>query len=433
MARQPCHGRLTGMPQGRIAKLAAVWRVRPEERAPVAWAFLYFFCLLASYYVLRPVRDAMGIAGKVQELPKLFLVTLAVTFVVTPLFTALVSRWSRRRFVPIANRFFAAQLLVFAWLLHAPNAGAATARVFFVWTSVFNLFSVTIFWAFMADVVRREQGVRLFGLIGAGGTLGAMAGSAVTALLSARLGASALLVIAAVLLEVTVHCVSRLGALFATPTEDAAGRDAELGRGGVVAWARAAAASPYLVAIVGYMLLFSFTSTFVYFEQARIVKAALPTTALRTELFAKMDLAVNLGSLLLQGVLVAPLLRVVGVGAVLVVLPALTLAGCVALGVHPTLTAVVVFQVARRACDYGIAKPAREVLFTVVTREEKYKAKAFIDTFVYRTGDALGAAVFGGAAALGPMVLVVSVPACLVWMGVSFALGRLRPPVTASP
>jgi ATP:ADP antiporter, AAA family len=413
------------MPNARLAPLAAALRVRRDERAAVAWAFLYFFCLLASYYVLRPVRDAMGIAGKVQELPRLFLVTLAVTLVVTPLFTALVSRWSRRRFIPIANRFFAAQLLVFAWLLHAPEAGPDTARVFFVWTSVFNLFSVSIFWSFMADLFRREQGVRLFGLIGAGGTLGAMAGSAVTALLSARIGAPALLVVAAGLLEVTVHCVARLSRLFAGPEEDAAGRDTELGRGGVLAWVTTAARSPYLVAIVGYMLLFSFTSTFVYFEQARIVKAALPTMALRTELFAKMDLAVNVGSLLLQGVLVAPLLRALGVGAVLVVLPALTLGGCVVLGVHPTLTAVVVFQVARRACDYGIAKPAREVLFTVVTREEKYKAKAFIDTFVYRTGDALGAAVFGGAVALGPMILAVSVPACLVWMGVSFALGRM--------
>ncbi len=413
-------------------RFAEIAPVRATERAAVAWSFLYFFCLLASYYMLRPVRDAMGIAGKVAELPKLFLVTLAVTLLATPLFTAIVSRWSRRRFIPIANRFFALQLLAFAWLLRAPHAGPDAARVFFVWTSVFNLFSVSIFWSFMADVFRREQGVRLFGLIGAGGTLGAMAGSALTAVLASRIGAAAFLVVAAVLLELTAQCVSRLSSIFDGPEEERARRDPELGRGGVVAWLRQAATSPYLVALVGYMLLFSFTSTFVYFEQARIVKAALPTTALRTELFAKMDLAVNLGSLVLQAVVVGPLLRALGVGAVLVVLPALTLAGCVVLGVHPTLLAVVVFQVARRACDYGVAKPARETLFTVVRREDKYKAKAFIDTFVYRTGDALGAAVFGGAAALGPMVLAVSVPACVVWMGVSFALGRLRPNVETS-
>jgi AAA family ATP:ADP antiporter len=141
-----------------------------------------------------------------------------------------------------------------------------------------------------------------------------------------------------------------------------------------------------------------------------------------------MDFAVNLGSLALQGVLVGPLLRRFGVGPVLVVLPSLTLLGCVALGVTPTLGALVVFQVARRACDYGIAKPAREVLFTVVSREEKYKAKTFIDTFVYRSGDALGAAVFGGGGVVGAALLAVSVPVCLVWAGVAVFLGRARPP-----
>jgi len=421
----------------RLAELAPV---RRDERAAVGWAFVYFFCLLAAYYVLRPVRDAMGLAGKVGDLPKLFLVTLVVTLLVTPLFTALVSRFSRRRFVPITNHFFALQLLGFAWLLRSPHVGPDAARVFFVWTSVFNLFSVSIFWALMADLFRREQGLRLFGLIGAGGTLGAMAGSAATALLASRVGSAALLVVAAVLLEVTVLCVARLSRIFADRQNDAGGqkdaggdadaaRDPELGRGGIFRWLRAASRSPYLVAIVLYMLFFSFTSTFVYFEQAHIVKAAVPTTALRTELFAKMDLAVNVGSLVLQGLVIGPLLRALGVGKVLVILPALTLLGCAILGVRPTLSAMVAFQVARRACDYGVAKPAREVLFTVVSREDKYKAKTFIDTFVYRTGDALGAGVFGGAASAGPGILAVAAAACAVWVGISVVLGKLQPDV----
>jgi ATP:ADP antiporter, AAA family len=416
----------------RISQLAPV---RPDERAAVGWAFLYFFCLLAAYYVLRPVRDAMGLAGKVGDLPKLFLVTLAVTLLVTPLFTALVSRFSRRRFVPITNHVFALQLLGFAWLLRAPHVGPDAARVFFVWTSVFNLFSVSIFWGLMADLFRREQGVRLFGLVGAGGTLGAMAGSAATALLASRMGPAALLVVAAVLLEVTVLCVARLSRIFAArrgtggADDDPAARDPELARGGVLRWLRAAMRSPYLVAIVLYMLFFSFTSTFVYFEQARIVKAAVSTTALRTELFAKMDLAVNVASLVLQGLVIGPLLRAVGVGKVLAVLPALTLAGCALLGARPTLAVIVAFQIARRACDYGVAKPAREVLFTVVSREDKYKAKTFIDTFVYRTGDAFGAAAFGGAAAAGPAVLAIAAAACAVWLGVTVALGRMQPDV----
>ncbi len=412
-------------------RLASLMPARPDERGAAFVSFLYFFCLLAAYYVLRPVRDAMGLAGKVGDLPKLFLVTLAVTFLVTPLLTALVSRMSRRRFVPITNRFFALQLLVFAWVLRAPNVGPDAARVFFVWTSVFNLFSVSIFWGLMADLFKKEQGVRLFGFIGAGGTLGAMVGSAVTAGLAKHVGSATLLIFAAALLEATVWCVRRLSRIFHDPIADGAARDVELSRGGVLAWTREAARSKYLLTIVLYMLLFSFTSTFVYFEQARIVKAAIPTTALRTELFAKMDLAVNMGSLVLQGVLIGPLLRAVGVGPVLLVLPLLTLAGCAVVGLEPSLAAIVVFQVARRACDYGVAKPAREVLFTVVSREEKYKAKTFIDTFVYRTGDALGAAVFGGAALLGPVVLGVALSACVLWTGVSVALGLMRPAARA--
>jgi ATP:ADP antiporter, AAA family len=229
------------------------------------------------------------------------------------------------------------------------------------------------------------------------------------------------------LLGVTVVGVGRLSRIFDGRAADPASRDAELDRGGVARWLRAACRSPYLVAIVLYMLFFSFTSTFVYFEQARIVKAAVATTALRTELFAKMDLAVNVGSLVLQGLVIGPLLRALGVARVLVVLPALTLAGCALLGARPTLAAIVAFQVARRACDYGVAKPAREVLFTVVSREDKYKAKTFIDTFVYRTGDALGAGVFGGAATASPAILAVAAAACVAWVGVSVVLGRIQP------
>jgi ATP:ADP antiporter, AAA family len=398
-------------------RLRSVVAVEAGERAALGWSFAYFFCLLASYYVLRPVRDAMGIAGKVNDLPKLFLVTLAITLACTPLLTALVSRFSRRRFVPIVNRLFALQILVFALLLRSPSPTAA--RAFFVWTSVMNLFAVSIFWAFMADLYRREQGLRLFGFIGAGGTLGALAGSLVTATLARTFGTTALLVIAALLLEGTVHCVKRLLAHVEQNADDA-----PVAEGGVLRWIVASARSRYVLGIVAYMLLFTITSTLVYFEQARIVKAAIATTGGRAELFAKMDFAVNVGAFVLQSAVIGPLLRVFGVGRVLAILPLLTLAGFVVLGFAPGLAPLVVFQVARRACDYGVAKPAREVLFTVVPRDEKYKAKTFIDTFVYRGGDALGAGVMGALAAGGAILLVVAIPVCLVWGAVAVYLGR---------
>jgi AAA family ATP:ADP antiporter len=408
-----------------VAALRRFVDVRPGEGRAVAYAFAYFFCILSSYYVLRPLREAMGIVGNVKDLSRLFLVTLAATLVCTPLLAALVSRFPRRRFVPIVYRFFALNLVAFYGLLHGASVHPDVARAFFVWTSIFNLFALSVFWGLMADLFRREQSVRLFGLIGTGGTLGAMAGAFATAALAERVGIASLVLVSAVLLEVAVRCVQRLVATFG----DTAGAarvapERGLAEGGVWRWVLEIPRSPYLVGIIGYMLLFTLTSTFVYFEQARIVKAAVASTGARTALFAKMDLAVNVLSLVVQGLLVGPLLRRFGVGVVLALLPIVTVVGFVAIGSSPTLAVLVVFQVLRRAADYGLAKPSREVLFTVLPRESKYKAKGFIDTFVYRTGDAMGALADGALAKSLASILVVCVPVCLAWAAVALFLGR---------
>jgi ATP:ADP antiporter, AAA family len=392
--------------------------VRADERRVVAVAAGWFFCILASYYVLRPLREAMGIVGNVKDLTRLFLVTLAVTFALTPVIAAVVSRFPRRRFVPLVQRFFALNLVVFWLFLHHPGVSPNVARVFFVWTSVFNLFSLALFWSLMADLFRREQGARLFGVIGVGGTLGAMAGSAATAILAERIGISFLLLVAALLLEIgvwLVHWLLRLGPSREREVDEA------IVEGGILRWLPGILRSPYLLSIVGYMLLFTFTSTGVYFEQARIVKAAITSNEARTALFAKMDLAVNLGSVVLQGLLVAPALRRFGAGITLVFLPLLTFTGFLLLRGSPTLPILVGFQVLRRACDYGIAKPSREVLFTVLPRQDKYKAKSFIDTFVYRAGDALGAI----AESLG-VLLPLATPLCLAWAIAAVGLGRIH-------
>lgn len=401
---------------------AAALGVRSGEGRAVACAFLWFFCVLASYYVLRPVREAMGIVGNVKDLTRLFLGTLAATLVLTPVLAALVSRLPRRRFVPIVYRFFALNLVVFWLFLRGDGIAPNVARAFFVWTSVFNLFALSVFWGLLADLFRREEGARLFGVIGAGGTLGAIAGSFVTAALVERLGIAALVLVSAGLLELAVRFIGALvRARGDSPAND---RQERVPEGGVLRWLPALLRSRQLLAIVGYMLLFSFTSTCVYFEQARIVKAAIATSAARTALFARMDLAANLLALVIQAFAVARVLRRLGVGGTLVLLPLLTLAGFFALGASPTLAVLVVFQVLRRAADYGVAKPAREVLFTVLPRDEKYKAKSFIDTFVYRTGDALGAVVDGllPGSALG--LLAVAVPLGVAWAGTSLYLGR---------
>ncbi len=397
---------------------------RGEGRA-VAYAFGAFFCVLSSYYILRPLREAMGIVGNVKDLSRLFLVTLAATFALTPVLAAVVSRWPRRRFVPIVYRFFAVNLLVFFVLLRGASVHPDVARVFFVWTSVFNLFTLSLLWGVLADLFQREQGLRLFGLIGGGGTLGAMVGSLVTSVLVERLGIAPLVLVSAALLEGAVQLVRRLVRLFGDPAPRTTTADPALAKDGVLRWLPALLKNPYLLAICAYMLLFTFTSTNVYFEQARIVKSAVTTNAARTALFARMDLVVNVLSLGLQALVVGRLLHRFGVGLTLALLPLMSIVGFTFLGTSPTLAVIVVFQVLRRAADYGIAKPSREVLFTSVRREDKYKAKSFIDTFVYRTGDAIGA-LAEGAFASSASPFLISVPVCAVWAAVALLLGRMQ-------
>jgi AAA family ATP:ADP antiporter len=386
-----------------------------DERRATAWSFAYHFLLFAAYYMVRPLRDAMGLRGGVKTLPWLFVGTLAAIAVATPLFAALVERLPRRRFLPIVYHFFAANLVLFFFLLRGTPSTAA-ARAFFVWTSVFNLFAVSLFWAFMADRFDRDAAARRFGVIALGGTLGAMAGAGITALFATRLGAINLLLLAALLLEAAVLCFYRVaaGAQFRA-------HDADIPKQPIWHFAIVLARSPYLRALAGYMLLYTFTSTFAYLEQARLVQAAVHGDAARTALFARMDLAVNLGSALLQATLTALLLRRAGVTATLLLLPVLTFAGFAALAAHPSLLVIVVFQVARRTTDYFAARPARELCFVVVGREEKYAAKSFIDTFIYRGGDALGAGAFGLVGAVAP---VVALPLCAAWIFVAIFLGR---------
>lgn len=395
---------------------------RADERATVGWSFALFFCVIASWYALRPLRDALGIAGSVRELPRLFLVTLAATFAVGPLLSALVSRVARRASIIVTFRILAVTLVAFFFLLRgqaAPDPGPA--RAFFVWASVLNLVEITLAWALMADVFTREQGMRLFAVVGAGGTLGAMVGSAIAAFLARHVGPAATLLVGAVLLEAAVRCVDSIAT--SAPVEDHL--ESPYPGGGAVRWLGRTLRDPFFLGICAYLALFTFSSTVIYLEQGRIVKESLVGTAERAELFARMDFAVNALTLLLQLFVVGRIIRRIGVGLALAVLPVLTLGCFVAMRASPVLAVLVVCQVARRALDFSLTKPAREVLFTVVRPEDKYKAKSFIDTFVYRSGDALGAASVDRV--LGPALLIGMTLLCAVWAVLGWALGRARP------
>ena len=412
--------------------------VRPAEMRALGWSWLYIFCVLSSYYILRPIRDEMGVAGGVENLQWLFTGTLLGMIVVNPPFAALVAKLPRVRFIAVAYRFFIVNLLIFIVLLHMANPGQHiwVGRVFFIWASVFNLFVVSVFWALMVDVFDSEQGKRLFGFIAAGATLGGIAGSSITASLAKDVPATYLLLGSVILLEAAVFSVRRLSRLSdALHRKPAAQNGEALIGGNALSGLTHAFKSPYLVNVGVYILLFTITSTFLYFQQAEIARSAFADRGARTAFFARIDLWVNVLTLGAQLFLTGRVLRVIGIALTLAILPALSVLGFGALAMTPTIAALVIYQVLRRAGNFAFARPTREVLFTVVPREDKYKAKSFIDTVIYRAGDQVGAWSY---AALGFMGLgitgisVVAVPLSLAWLVNSLWLGRKQEGMAAA-
>lgn len=420
--------------------------MRSSEIPALLWSFAYFFCLLAGYYVLRPLRDEMGIAGGVRNLQWLFTATFIVMLAAVPLFGAVVARLPRQRFIPLVYHFFVINVALFWLLLTFDVSKVLVARVFFVWISVFNLFTVSVFWSFMADLFASEQGKRLFGFIAAGGSAGALLGPLLTVGLAAPLGPVNLLLIAALFLELAVYCARRLEAVAALAVTVAASADSaaatparpavsgapvaagSLGGGwidGIVLLLR----SPYLGGIALWVALLSLAGTFLYFQQASIVAAASDDPAVRVRIFAVIDLSIGILTILVQCLATGRLITRFGVGAAAAFLPGVFAAGFLALGVSPTLAVVIVFQALQRTANFAVSNPAREVLFTVVARVEKYKAKNVIDIVVFRGADAFNGWLFATLRAAGlelAAISLVSLPLMLAWAALAIALGRAQ-------
>jgi len=400
--------------------------IRPGEGRALCWSFAYFFCLLAGYYVLRPLRDEMGVAGGVRNLQWLFTATFLVMLAAVPLYGALVARLPRRRFIPVVYHFFAANIAIFWLLLSFDVERLTVARVFFVWISVFNLFAVSVFWSFMADLYSAEQGKRLFAFIAAGGSAGALAGPALTIWLAAPLGPTNLLLIAAVFLEIAVFCV---GKLETTPVNSKTGSEETSLGGGWLAGIALVLRSPYLAGIALWVALLSVAGTFLYFQQANIVAAASDDPAVRTRMFAAIDLAVGLLTVAVQFFATGRLIQRFGIGAAVAFLPLVFAAGFAALAAAPMLAVVIGFQALQRTANFAISNPAREVLFTVLGREEKYKAKNVIDIVVFRGADAAGGWLFAALRSLGMelrTISLVAIPLSAVWLVLALALGRAQ-------
>ena len=419
---------------------AKIVDVKPNEIRALWLGFVFFFVVLAGYYVIRPIRDNIG-ATQFENLWWMFTVVLVTMIFANALFSAIVSRMSRRRFIPIAYRFFILNLIIFFVLMQymPPGKQPWVDGCFFVWVSVFNLFATAVFWGFMTDLFTNEQGKRLFGFIAVGGSLGGILGPIITTSLVHRVSTGFLLLICAGMLELAAQSVRFFPAEFrgsdSRSADDAAAAEKPIG-GKFWDGLTNICKSPYLFGLFLFILLYTLTSTWTYFQQAELTKTGFVDKAARTAFFAKLDLSVNTLTLILQIFVTGRLMKFLGVTVTLLFMPVLSLFGFAAMGFAPVLMVLAAFQVARRASTFAFMRPAREVLFTVLRREDKYKAKSFIDTFGYRCGDQFGAWSYQGMHALGlgfSAISYIGIPVVAGWCALGVWLGRKQRTLAEGP
>lgn len=410
-----------------------LFNVRRDELLPVLLSALLFFCVLTALMLLRPAREALGMQRGIEAVRWLFVGTALVTLLVNPLFGLLVSRLRRMTFIALVYGFFAVSLLVFHLVMVlAPEAiGVTSGQVFYIWFSVFNLFSTMVFWALMVERFSLEQSKRFFGVIAVGGTCGAIAGPALASLLAAPLGTPALLLVSAgflLLAVVLAFLLSRLGQGHgAAGSAPVAEREPIGGSAWEGLWA--VFRSRYLQGLAAYVIILAVMSTFIYFTRLQMVAALGTDLDLRTTLFARIDVVTQTATLLMQLLLAGQLMKRFGVAFTLALLPLTVALGFLGLAIVGSLAVLVVFEAVFRAVQRALMRPARETLYTVVSREDKYKSKAFIDTFVYRGGDVLGAQLEGLLGRLGfglAALTALAVPLALLWMVLGIWLGRTQ-------
>ncbi len=421
--------------------LRRVVDVRQDEVRAMLASFAFFFFLLSSYFVLRPIRDAVAAASGVTKLPWLFAGTLTVTLICNPLFSWLVVRFPVRRVIPISYHFFTVSFLAFFAVLRFVSTGEGSTvdvwmgRAFFVWTTVFALFNTSIFWCLMADAFRSEQAKRLFGFIGVGGTIGSIVGSAATASLAPVFGAVNMLLVSSALLQLAILVVTRFPLASAGHDAQGPSRDDEVIGGSVWSGFTHIMKSPYLLGICAFMLFYVFGSTVLYFAQSELVGKLYTTATARTTILARLELITQVLTVITQVFFTGRIIRWLGLAAALAILPAMSVLGFGAIGAMAVFQVVAVFTVLRRATNFAIMNPAMEVLFTVVKREDKYKAKNVIETFVYRGGDQLAAWAYAGLAALGlglAGISWVAVPLSALWLTLGVWLGRRQGELAAA-
>lgn len=414
----------SGQPERRRTLMERVVSVRPAELSALLASFTMFFALLSAYYIVRPVRDEMGVTVGKDAIHYLFSIVFVVMLAVVPVFGWIASRFPRRIVLPAVYLIFVLDLVGFWVLLKSNGAGPLTAASFFVWVSVFNLIVVSLFWSLMSELWSHEEAKRLYGFIAAGGTAGSLAGPALTQTLVASLAPADLLLVSAALL--TLAMIAALVVRSVHP--GAAGDDRAPAGGGIFDGAAKVFASPLLGRIALYVFLTNLVVTFFYMEQSRLVGATISDSAERVAFFANRDLIVGVATLLIQVFGTARVIDRFGVTGALVALPLTATAGVLALSYDPVLAVVAAVMVAERVIGFALTNPAVKIMYTLTAPDEKYKVQNFIDTVVYRGGDAASgwvfAAISGGAGFASLLVAVVAMPLVALWLWTARDLGH---------
>ena len=414
-----------------INKLTRLLGIQRYELVAVAWSFSYFFCLLSAYYMLRSVREAMAIVGGVQNIPWLFTGTFTVMILVAPIYGWITSRYPRKKFLPWVYYFFIANILMFyAAFVYVQGQGISQvwiSRAFFVWLSVFNLFVVSVFWSFMADIWSKDQSRRLFGVISAGGSAGALLGPIITSVLVVPIGFENLLPLAGLLLLFGIYCVSRLRRWVRDSHHD--DEDSiESGQAiGGSAWAgmRMVFTSPFYAAIATALLCASFLGVATYMYMAQLVSVTFDSTDQQTRVFALLDALTNAFALIGQLIIVKHAVRRLGVGTTLAVLPIASIAAFALLAMNPVFIVIAGLQVLRRSITFGLTKPTNDMLYAVVSPEAKYKVKNFIETAVYRGSDLVSTWTIRALSGLGVSgIALLCIPIAMIWTVLTFFIGR---------
>ena len=417
-----------------------------QERSVLRHGAAWFFLVLFSYYILRPIREQISATYGINNLQWLFTATFGTMVVAIPLFAFLVSKFHRRTLVPSIYGFFWLCLVGF-WaafrfvpetaMLGATPAREWVARILFIWISVYGLFIVSFFWSVIGDMLSTEQGRRLFGFVAGGGTAGGMVASATTTELVQRIGQANLLLLPAVALAIGLAVYFGLEQSHSqlAPKSSSATSGKATG-GNPFSGFTAVFSSRYLLAIGGYGLLLATCGTTIYFQQSEIVKEAFADDESKTAFFANVNLWVQVVTIVLQTAVVGRLMKYLGLGLTLAILPLAYVLGITSLALAPTIGVLAIISVTGRSAEYAIANPAREVLFTAVDREDRYKAKSFIDTIVRRGGDSVVGTIYRSLREVtGVAMTTLSwaiLPIAAAWVGLALFIGRENKKITAT-